>query len=133
VGKEDDRMRLNSPDLLASHMARTHTDNRRLADMAGVTRQFIWALVRGREMNVSPETAAAIEDALDADPGELFDTPWLTATEVADLLRITPDQVRHWARTGKLAAANFGAGRAMWRFRPGDVHAFIQARARNAA
>ena len=131
-------MRLSSPELLTNQMASTFTDNRRLANMAGVSRQFIWALAHGQETNASPETARAIENALGLEPGELFIAPavsvpdpshLLTATEVAAMLRVTPKKVRTWARVGKMAAVDVGDGRrSRWRFKPVDVNRFMQSR-----
>lgn len=48
---------------------------------------------------------------------------WLTVAEVADRLRVTPQTVQRWLRSGKLRGHNF-SGRTGYRIRREDLEAF---------
>lgn len=48
---------------------------------------------------------------------------YLTAAEVAAMLRVSPQAVSAWCRQGKLKAIRAGRG---WRILPADLHEFTQ-------
>ena len=48
---------------------------------------------------------------------------YLTPADVATALKVHPESVLRWARTGELAGSKLGK---LWRFRPTDVDAFVQ-------
>lgn len=48
-------------------------------------------------------------------------SPYLTATEVAERFRISPESVREWARTEKVPAVRLPGGH--YRFRLEDIEA----------
>jgi excisionase family DNA binding protein len=52
---------------------------------------------------------------------------YLTATEVAALLKVHPETVKNWLRSGALAGVVL-SDRAGWRVRRGDVDRFLDAR-----
>jgi len=53
------------------------------------------------------------------------DEPLWTVQEVADFLRIKPESVRGWARTGRLPGLKIGAKRRSdWRFFPNKIRSF---------
>jgi excisionase family DNA binding protein len=55
------------------------------------------------------------------------DEPLWTVQEVADFLRIKPESVRGWARTGRLPGLKIGAKRRSdWRFFPNKIRNFLE-------
>lgn len=52
-----------------------------------------------------------------------MEKPYLTATEVAKMLLVTPQTVGTWCREGKLKAIR--AGR-LWRIKPADLEEFTR-------
>lgn len=64
-----------------------------------------------------------------------MNTKSLTTREVAELLSVTPDQVRDWISVGSLQAINVATkvgGRATWRVKPEALATFEKHRAVNA-
>jgi excisionase family DNA binding protein len=54
-----------------------------------------------------------------------MDEPLLTVAEVATQLRIDPETVRRWLRTGKLAGVRVGGARAGWRIPASALARFV--------
>ena len=52
---------------------------------------------------------------------------WLTVPEIARRLRVHPQTVREWLRTGALKGYSFGK-RTGWRIRERDLEAFLAQR-----
>jgi excisionase family DNA binding protein len=52
----------------------------------------------------------------------------LTVTDVAERLRVSPETVREWLRTGELQGYNLG-GQAGWRIPEGAISQLLAARA----
>ena len=48
-----------------------------------------------------------------------------TPEEAANILRVKPETIRRWARSGKLTGALLGGG--VWRFTEDDLQRFIDA------
>lgn len=57
-------------------------------------------------------------------PKDNYQSVWLTADDVAELLRVKRSTVWRWARDGKLPAVRFGR---LIRFRSVDVENFMKA------
>jgi excisionase family DNA binding protein len=57
---------------------------------------------------------------------------WLTVAEIAARLRMHPETIRDWLRSGKLKGRGFG-GRAGWRVRESDLRAFLDTDRNRAA
>lgn len=53
---------------------------------------------------------------------------YLTVEEVAGRLKVTPEVVREWLRTGHLGGFRLGGARAGWRVTPDDLAAFVEQR-----
>lgn len=66
-------MRLKSPQMLRQYMAYKRVNIRELARAAGVARATVGHLHSGARSTCSPKTARAIEEALQAPPGLMFD------------------------------------------------------------
>lgn len=66
-------MRLKSRTVLRQYMAYKRFNVRTLADAARVSRSTVGHLHSGKRTGCKPETAAAIEEALQAPPGLLFE------------------------------------------------------------
>ena len=66
-------MRLKSAQMLRGYMDFRRLNVRELAKVAGVSRSTIGHLHSGARNTCSPHTAVAIEEALDAPRGMLFD------------------------------------------------------------
>lgn len=66
-------MRLKNRQMLVQYMDYKRLRVRELAKAAGVSRATIGHLRSGARTSCKPETAAAIEEALGAPPGLLFD------------------------------------------------------------
>jgi len=75
--------------------------------------------------------AAALRESVRIDATRQPLTP-LTAPEVAKLLRVRPDKVLSWIRSGRLRGYNVAeqeGGRPTYRINPTDLEAFMQQRA----
>ncbi|MBK9943669.1 MAG: helix-turn-helix domain-containing protein [Kouleothrix sp.] len=59
--------------------------------------------------------------SIESSEGHAVEKQYLTASEVAALLRISPQTVSSWCREGRLKAIR--AGR-VWRIRPADLEEF---------
>lgn len=66
-------MRLKDRTMLRQFMTYKSVTIRQLATRAGVSRATVGHLVSGKRSSAKPETAAAIERALEAPPGLLFE------------------------------------------------------------
>ncbi len=49
----------------------------------------------------------------------------LTVQEVADRLRLKPETIRRWLRSGKLRGISLGSDHAGWRVREGDLERLL--------
>jgi excisionase family DNA binding protein len=77
-----------------------------------------------------PMTLAEVTEPSDR-PAVRTDTP-LTVPEVAKFLRVSPDKVLSWIRSGRLSGYNVADlenGRPKYRVNPEDLQAFMQRRA----
>ena len=81
---------------------------------------------------MSRTTGRIIETDLDRSPTapRVNERSLLTTLEVAEQLRVTPEQVRTLVRTGQLAAVNVGTGpkRPLYRITPDAVTEFLARR-----
>lgn len=60
---------------------------------------------------------------------------WLTASEVAALLRVRNEKILHWVRDGRLLAVNVaadGSSRPRWRISRAALESFLAARSNRA-
>jgi excisionase family DNA binding protein len=55
----------------------------------------------------------------------MADDPLLTVQEVAARLRLRPETVRRWLRTGRLAGISLGSDHAGWRVRESALAEFL--------
>jgi excisionase family DNA binding protein len=51
----------------------------------------------------------------------------LTVPEVAERLRVTPETVRRWLRSGRIQGVALGSDRAGWRIQESEVTRIIEA------
>ena len=66
-------MNITDKDAFAEHLSNADINMAQLGRKAGgVSRQFIWALVKGHKTRCTPEVASGIERALGLTPGTLF-------------------------------------------------------------
>ncbi len=56
----------------------------------------------------------------------MADDPLLTVPEVAARLRLKPETVRRWLRSGRLAGISLGSDHAGWRVRESSLAAFLE-------
>ena len=54
----------------------------------------------------------------------MADERWLEVQDIVDRLKVHPNTVRRWLKSGKLAGRNFG-GRTGYRIRASDLDAFL--------
>jgi excisionase family DNA binding protein len=54
----------------------------------------------------------------------------LTVREAAERLRVNPESIRRWLRSGQLVGVHLGSDRGGWRISERDLDAFIQDRTR---
>lgn len=54
----------------------------------------------------------------------MADERWLTVPEVADVLRVHPETVREWLRSGRLEGVRIGR-RSGWRISEAQLDAFL--------
>ena len=55
----------------------------------------------------------------------MADEELLTVAEVARRLKLHPETVRRWVKTGKLHGISLGSDRAGWRIRASEVELFL--------
>jgi excisionase family DNA binding protein len=56
----------------------------------------------------------------------MADEELLTVAEVARRLKLHPETVRRWIKTGRLHAISLGSDRAGWRIRASEVELLLQ-------
>ncbi len=61
-----------------------------------------------------------------------MDERWFTVAQVAETLRVHPETVRRWLKSGQLEGRNFG-GKTGWRIRESDLEAFLNDEGKAAA